>query len=196
MARTKNDALHEKRKSQILAAARTCFIEKGIHTASMQDICKKGKISPGALYRYFPSKKSIIEALAKNEQQQNIELLDFLRGARDPALALRQASSDILKTITDPHFVRLMIEISGEASRDADIKKAFHAVEEEFKTELVAIFVTHHQPADKQARAQIEAAIFAYLALLDGITIRAASNDLPPKKHIVQSLDKVVAALL
>jgi AcrR family transcriptional regulator len=193
MARTKNEELHKKRKNQILAAARTCFIEKGIHTASMQDICKTGKISPGALYRYFPSKKSIIEALAQEEQQQNIELLDYLRNASDPAKALKDATAEILKTITDPKFARLMIEISGEASRDADIHKAFHAVEEEFKNELTTIFIAHRNGRQK---AEIEAAIFTYLALLDGITIRAASNDLPPKKHLTTSIENTIAALL
>jgi len=52
----------ERRRRQILEAARTCFIRKGIHATSMQDIFTEAGLSAGAVYRYFKSKNEIIEA--------------------------------------------------------------------------------------------------------------------------------------
>ncbi|MGI5203150.1 TetR/AcrR family transcriptional regulator [Spirillospora sp. CA-108201] len=52
----------ERRRRQILDAARTCFIRKGIHATSMQDIFAEAGLSAGAVYRYFKSKNEIIEA--------------------------------------------------------------------------------------------------------------------------------------
>ena len=57
----------ERREAQtvrILDAAKKCFVRSGFQGASMHDICKEAEMSPGALYRYFPSKEAIIEAIA------------------------------------------------------------------------------------------------------------------------------------
>lgn len=52
----------ERRRRQILEAARACFIRKGVHETSMQDIFLETGLSAGAVYRYFKSKNEIIEA--------------------------------------------------------------------------------------------------------------------------------------
>src|SRR5262245_17106399 len=48
------------RRAEILAAAQRCFVRSGFHGASMQDICAEAGMSPGNLYRYFPSKEALI----------------------------------------------------------------------------------------------------------------------------------------
>ncbi|MQY02773.1 TetR/AcrR family transcriptional regulator [Actinomadura macrotermitis] len=53
----------ERRRQQILDAARVCFIRKGLHETSMQDIFTESGLSAGAVYRYFRSKNAIIEAI-------------------------------------------------------------------------------------------------------------------------------------
>ncbi|TDC87126.1 TetR/AcrR family transcriptional regulator [Actinomadura sp. 7K507] len=52
----------ERRRRQIVDAARACFIRKGVHATSMQDIFAESGLSAGAVYRYFRSKNEIIEA--------------------------------------------------------------------------------------------------------------------------------------
>src|SRR4051812_17630808 len=47
------------RRAEILAAAQRCFVRSGFHGASMQDICAEAGMSPGNLYRYFPSKEAL-----------------------------------------------------------------------------------------------------------------------------------------
>ena len=53
----------ERRRRQIVDAARICFIRKGIHETSMQDVFAESGMSAGAVYRYFKSKNDIIAAL-------------------------------------------------------------------------------------------------------------------------------------
>jgi TetR/AcrR family transcriptional regulator, transcriptional repressor of aconitase len=55
----------ERRRQQILDAAKQCFATKGFHNTSMQDIFAASGLSAGAVYRYFPSKHSLIQAIAK-----------------------------------------------------------------------------------------------------------------------------------
>ncbi|WP_459549821.1 TetR/AcrR family transcriptional regulator [Nocardia sp. X0981] len=54
----------ERRRRQILDAARACFVRKGFHQTSMQDVFAESGLSAGAVYRYFKSKDELVIALA------------------------------------------------------------------------------------------------------------------------------------
>ncbi|GGL07590.1 TetR/AcrR family transcriptional regulator [Nocardia jinanensis] len=63
MPRVSNEHL-ERRRQQILDAARVCFVRKGFHQTSMQDVFTESGLSAGAVYRYFKSKDELVIALA------------------------------------------------------------------------------------------------------------------------------------
>jgi AcrR family transcriptional regulator len=48
------------RRTEIMEAAVKCFMEKGFHNTTMQDIYDATKLSPGAVYNYFSSKEDIV----------------------------------------------------------------------------------------------------------------------------------------
>jgi AcrR family transcriptional regulator len=48
------------RRAEIMEAAVKCFMEKGFHNTTMQDIYDATKLSPGAIYNYFSSKEDIV----------------------------------------------------------------------------------------------------------------------------------------
>ena len=62
-------------RQRVLDAALCCFAREGFHGTSMQTICAEAKMSPGALYRHFPSKDHIIEAIAVAEREQDSRFL-------------------------------------------------------------------------------------------------------------------------
>ena len=71
------------RRSEILAAAQRCFVRAGFHGASMQDICNEAGMSPGNLYRYFPSKEALIAGIAERDRAevaQEFASADLSRG--------------------------------------------------------------------------------------------------------------------
>ena len=55
----------DRRRDQILTAARACFNDKGFHRTTMKDITAASRLSAGAVYNYFKSKEDIIVALAE-----------------------------------------------------------------------------------------------------------------------------------
>ena len=57
------------RRDQIRDGAHAVFARKGFHQATMQDICDECGLSPGAVYRYFPSKDDIIESCGLESRQ-------------------------------------------------------------------------------------------------------------------------------
>jgi AcrR family transcriptional regulator len=63
------------RRQQILDASAACFVRRGFHATTMQDICKEADLSPGAVYRYFPSKESIIHAMCDHNTNVKIDAI-------------------------------------------------------------------------------------------------------------------------
>src|ERR1700751_3352503 len=58
------------RRAEILSAAQRCFVRSGFHGASMQEICVEAGMSPGNLYRYFPSKEALIAGIAERDRAE------------------------------------------------------------------------------------------------------------------------------
>lgn len=54
------------RRQEILTAAMTCFMRKGYHQATMDDIVAESGLSKGTLYWYFKSKKELFLALIES----------------------------------------------------------------------------------------------------------------------------------
>lgn len=63
---------------RILEAAKICFVRSGFQGASMQQICAAAGMSPGALYRYFPSKEAIVEAICEADRREDAEIFSVV----------------------------------------------------------------------------------------------------------------------
>jgi AcrR family transcriptional regulator len=55
----------EVRRAELIAAARSLFFERGYDVTSVEEIIALAGVSKGAFYYYFPSKASVLEALAE-----------------------------------------------------------------------------------------------------------------------------------
>jgi AcrR family transcriptional regulator len=90
-----SEAHRERRRRQILDAARGCFVRNGFHQTSMQDILGAAGLSAGALYRYFGSKEEIVEAIAAETVGRVMSLLGPL-SEQQPPLPL----TDVFERVT------------------------------------------------------------------------------------------------
>ncbi|TNF34068.1 MAG: TetR/AcrR family transcriptional regulator [Deltaproteobacteria bacterium] len=70
-------ALRERRRRQLLAAARRVFSERGYHQTSLQDLLTEARVARGTFYQYFESRRACLGAVLAG-------FLDTLRGAIDP----------------------------------------------------------------------------------------------------------------
>ncbi|MFC1931221.1 TetR/AcrR family transcriptional regulator [Chloroflexota bacterium] len=68
------------RRQEIIEAALECFLEKGFHNTTMQDIYDITKLSPGAVYNYFKGKEDIVAAATEMSQRSNEELIAMAKG--------------------------------------------------------------------------------------------------------------------
>ncbi len=65
----------ERRRQQIMVAAKRVFSVKGYNKATMEDIAKEAELSPGTLYLYFKNKDELFSSLTlRILQYLNIQL--------------------------------------------------------------------------------------------------------------------------
>lgn len=123
---------------RILNAAQKCFIEHGFHAAGMALIAETAGMSPGLIYRYFPSKSAIILAIVERQLEHSRAGIRDLHNAPDFKDAAFNAF--IRWRDGDPCLVNaaLFLEMSAEASRDPMIAAGLRAHDQEIRNELAA----------------------------------------------------------
>ncbi len=146
----------ELRRQQILDAAAACFARRGFHQTTMQHICEEADLSPGAVYRYFPSKEAIIEAMSEYRQKQNAELL--------AQAVAKEETLDVMDELLRLFFIErenaeldascaLMIELVSECPRNERIRAAQQQVSGAVLTSLTDLI------RGAQARGEIKSSL-------------------------------------
>ena len=59
----------ERNRDRVLEAAKEAFTRSGAD-ASLDDIAKQAGVGPGTLYRHFPSREALIEAVYRTEVEK------------------------------------------------------------------------------------------------------------------------------
>lgn len=175
MPRIRHEENFQKKRQEILEVATRCFIESGFHGTGMAKICKAAGMSPGALYRYFPSKESMIEAIVEKERADAALFLTELMQAENKAKGFALLMSKaVLFLAKDRSYCQLAIEISAEAARSEVIAQLLVGTD----TVLIAAFTT----AIKQGQAAghidatlaPEATVQLLMMMVDGFIGRLA----------------------
>lgn len=141
-----SEAHRERRREQILEAARRCFIRKGFHQSSMADVFAEAGLSAGAVYRYFRSKDEIITAIAEEVVGHVTDLLVPLV-EQEPTPTLDSVIRDGLLSVDDLAFgeygfAQLAPQVWAEALRNDQllgvIRSRYTAVREALSRLIVA----------------------------------------------------------
>src|ERR671923_495899 len=76
------------RPAELLAAALTCFKERGFAATRLDDVAAKAGVTKGTIYLYYPSKEELFKAVVRGELVPNIERLEAVLDEPGPAAAL------------------------------------------------------------------------------------------------------------
>ena len=90
----------ERRRQQILSAAKLLFANRGFHQTTMEEIANEAELSPGTLYLYFKSKDELFAELSLGIIRYLIMRLESLR-SEENSTAEQQLSAvkDILQDV-------------------------------------------------------------------------------------------------
>lgn len=186
----------DQRRVQVLAAARACFARAGFHGASMQQICAEAKMSPGALYRYFPSKDAIIEAIAEEERGNAANCMALLGGPGSIFDRIVAVAMEYLRQTLDPDTGGLMVEICSESIRNTTIGKRFHEIEMEVRRAFREALQHAHDRGEIAADIDLGVVLTVLLSVGDGLVMRLQIEQDFDIETIEPYLRRIVEGLL
>lgn len=98
----RSDALRN--RDRILQAAKRAFTRFGAN-ASLDDIAKKAGIGPGTLYRHFPTRDALVEAVYRAEVERLATAERELAATLPPLQALRAWMLLFIDHIAAKHII-------------------------------------------------------------------------------------------
>jgi AcrR family transcriptional regulator len=107
----------ERRRQQIMIAAKRVFSAKGFNKTTMEDIAKEAELSPGTLYLYFKNKDELFSSLSiRILQYLNIRLEHVanskdIRNIDQKIESLKEAMRDVYRF--DPHMLVNMFHLQS-----------------------------------------------------------------------------------
>lgn len=182
----------DQQTQRIMDAAKSCFVRYGFQGASMQQICAEVGMSPGALYRYFPSKEAIVEAICEADRQDDMTCFGALRGATSAAEGVVQAAMAHITHTSMKGSAPLFAEMRSESMRN----EAIRATVDGHKGEVAAMI----EPllADAIIRGEINPPVELpiLMAVLMSVGEGMAINDLPARGVPLDKLETILRAMI
>lgn len=161
-------------RQRIIDAAVACFARAGFHGASMHEICVEAGMSPGALYRYFPSKVAIIAAIAEAERAHHAAFFERMAEADDPVEALASIGIDTLEQMLAGRNAALCAETMAEAIRNPDIRAMFDRNIREARAAVVMALRRGQDRGTVDPALDVETACQLVMAMGDGLAVHQA----------------------
>lgn len=128
-------------------------------------------MSPGALYRYFPSKVSIIAAIAEAERQQHTAFFERLAAAEDPVEAMTSIGLDKLEQILAGPNAALCAEVMAEAARNPEVRGMFDRNLVEARAHISAALKRGQARGTVDPTLDVETACQLIMAMGDGLSV-------------------------
>jgi AcrR family transcriptional regulator len=110
------DALRN--RDLLLEAAKSVFSAGGPE-ASLEAVARTAGVGIGTLYRHFPTREALFEAVYRHEVQQLADLAERLKKERRPIEALRQWMRSIVKFVATKKGMSTALALA--VSKDSDL---------------------------------------------------------------------------
>jgi len=187
-----------KQRGRILDAAEQCFIKHGFHAASMSDIAQTADMSAGLIYRYFANKAAIVKAIIERHlESEHNDKICKLNSANDVTHALLETFECWRKHDDPKHNAVLMLELTAESTRDAEIARAVHSKDKVLGgslTELVRRSARARGVKLSAAAARSRAVLLQ--CLVEGLAMRTVRDPKLQRATIRPALEAIINALM
>jgi AcrR family transcriptional regulator len=187
----------QSRRGEILAAATRVFARRGCAQATMQDVAAEAGLSVGAIYRYYPSKDDLVQAVFENISDSTRAL--FARAverADTPADILRNAGWAIEQRFKEApareETILVLEAILAEARREEGCRSGGRQLREAY------IFLTERLFRQAQEQGALDPGVDArglavlFVSLVVGIhvlSLELGENlDITPVPEMVDEL--------
>jgi TetR/AcrR family transcriptional repressor of uid operon len=177
---------------RILEAAQTCFVRSGFQGASMQQICAECGMSPGALYRYFPSKEAIVAAICEADREDDMTCFGAFQNATSAVDGLVAGAMAHIAHTHNKGSAALFAEMRSESNRNATIRDTVDGHKQEIAG-MIALLV---QGAIERGEIDPAVDLQTLLAILMSVGEGIAINDLPSRGIALEQIETAMRGML
>ena len=172
--RTANPDLQARRRQEIIVAAEQCFLKRGFHQTSMQNIAAASGLSMGLLYRYFVNKEAIIAAVAQQDQDAALAAVAAVTVDGDPTAAWVAFLINMATLASAPDYASLASEILAEANRSPKILQALKDNDAALASAIARKLAEQQAIGAITTSVDTHSAAQSLLLLFDGLVMRMA----------------------
>ncbi|MCX7298046.1 MAG: TetR/AcrR family transcriptional regulator [Hyphomicrobiales bacterium] len=183
------------RRAEILDAAERCFARAGFHRASMQDICGEAAMSPGNLYRYFPSKEALIAGICERNRAEAVASFALVDQAPEFFEGLAGLARHHLVDRTQDE-VALCSEIMAESRRHPDIARLYQDIEKDIRDRIAGMLKQAAGRDEIRHDLDLDAAASVLMLLGDGMSWRRSVDPSFDAEKVLPLILAMVRGLL
>lgn len=177
---------------RILEAAKSCFVRSGFQGASMQQICVECGMSPGALYRYFPSKESIVEAICEADRQDEMTCFGVLKHTESAVEGLVEAAMAHILHTHEKGSAPLFAEMRSESMRNEAIRCTVDGHKQQIANMIMPLLKGAIERGEIDPPVDLQTLMAVVMSIGEGLAI----NDLPSRGVAVEQLEIALRAMV
>ncbi|NUR70536.1 MAG: TetR/AcrR family transcriptional regulator [Hamadaea sp.] len=107
-------------RERLLAAAEQVFTEQGV-TASTEDVARAAGVGVGTVFRHFPTKEQLIEAVYQARLSRLADLADRLAASADPGAAFAEFFTTTVEGAATKNALAEALSRAGVATSTAEV---------------------------------------------------------------------------
>jgi AcrR family transcriptional regulator len=160
----------EARRAQILAAALSCFGEKGYHASTMDDLVRASGLSKGSLYWHFSSKEDVFLALFDAFSEELYGEWDRIAESDDDKLEVlrRECESSAQRFANKREFLMTWVEFLAHPAARERMRDAYAIAREK----LVSIVEAGRANGSLRPGPPAEGVASTLVAALEGLLLQ------------------------
>ena len=194
-----NESKQLQRKAQILDAALAVIVQKGYENSRMDDIVALSKMSKGAIYWYYKSKKEIYLSLVNHWVHNYSAVLNHIvdtdRSASDQLRSLFQYFT--VQYEKDPVVFKALLEFWSMAGRDPEFNDKLQKVYSEF-VNLISTIIQQGMDNGEFKNLDVDITAMSIMVNIEGImwfTLFKLKNT-SARKYIQTISDFILSGLI
>lgn len=182
------------RRMRVLDSAEFLFKEKGFHDCGVAAIAERAGVHVAQIYRDFPGKEGLIEALVRQGLGRVIEDMGAALRKADLREGVRQWLQETIAAAREPGPGRLISEIFAEASRNPAVGQIIAQREAEARRTLIGVLDEHF--AGSRTEGSVEAIAELLMMLNFSFYTRLAAAPLADFSGLAVVVERALMAVL
>ena len=188
----------QNRKNQILNAAFEVFVRKGYAKTTMDDIVVVSKLSKGALYHYYKSKKELFLGLIDHWEIYTFkDFYDKKSQDKKASDILRFFGENVIKTLnTKKHAYIAEIEFRAMSNQDIEIRNRSNILYRKL-LDLFEKVINKGIKEDEFKDLDVRKTSMTFLAIFQSITwfVIMKEESVSPEDYIRDSIELIINSI-